>query len=288
MRRASWRELAPMACGGVLFAAPGLGYPQSEDASVADPNLANPTQIVAVAVQSYTVSGLVTHLKDANTPKYGVALFPGHPGILKLREEAGQFRFDLRGNFLVRSRRHWLDDETLVVVVDAPSDQWAAFYQTFRETPRYGAAVAALLREVGRRFAIDDWTLVGTSEGSISAFHAGRMNPDLARRMILTASVFQAGANGPGLSAVSFDGVKPQLLWVHHQDDPCSFTSYRDARRFAEKSRSPLVTVRGGGQWRGGACQPFTAHGFVGMEIATIKAMRSWIKTGAVPPDIGP
>ena len=44
-------------------------------------------------------------------------------------------RFDLRGNFLVRSRRHWLDEETLAVAVDAPSDQWATFSQTFRETP---------------------------------------------------------------------------------------------------------------------------------------------------------
>ena len=104
--------------------------------------------------------------------------------------------------------------------------------------------------------------------------------------MILTASLFQASRNGPGLSKVMWDGVSARLLWVHHEDDPCTYTSYRNAQRFAEKSRSPLVTVRGGGPWRGDACQAFTAHGFVGREIETINAMRSWLKTGAIPRDV--
>lgn len=30
----------------------------------------------------------------------------------------------------------------------------------------------------------------------------------------------------------------------------------------------------------------FTEHGFVGMEAKTIKAMLSWIRTGAVPGDV--
>jgi len=73
---------------------------------------------------------------------------------------------------------------------------------------------------------------------------------------------------------------------VHHEDDPCRYTSYRDAQRFAVQSRSPLVTVRGGGPGRGGPCEAFTAHGYVGMESETVAAMRSWVKTGAVPRDV--
>jgi hypothetical protein len=281
-------RLAIMALAASLSLAPQLAYAQSDDAPANDPNLAHPTQLVTVAIQNYTISGLVTHRKDAQALKYGIALFPGHPGILRLREENGQPRYDLRGNFLVRSRRHWLDNETLVALVDAPSDQWNTFYQQWRETPRYGTDVAALLKEVQRRFNVQDWTLVGTSEGSISAFHAGRMNSDLTRRIILTSSVFQEGKNGPGLLHVNFDTVKAPILWVHHQDDPCRFTSYFDAKRFAQKSRSPLVSVRGGGPTRGGPCEAFSQHGFVGIEIPTINAMKEWIKTGAVPKDVGP
>jgi len=260
-----------------------LGYAQG---GPADPNLAHPTSVVTAKRDGYTISGLVTHLQGAKTFKHGIALFPGHPGIMKLREEGGQPKFEQRGNFLVRSRRHWLDQETLVLVVDAPSDQWATFTQHFRETRRYGADVEALLVEVGRRYPVEDWTFVGTSEGSVSAFHAARMNPRLARRTILTSSLFQSTRNGPGLSWVNWADLAADLLWVHHEADPCAYTSYRDARQFSQKSRKPLLTVRGGGPGRGGACEAFTAHGFVGVEPQTVIAMRSWVKTGVVPADM--
>lgn len=251
-----------------------------------DPNSVLTNLIVSVPRKDYAVSGLVTHRPDAGRFKYGIALFPGHPGILRLREEEGQIRFDLGGNFLVRSRRHWLDEETLVLTVDAPSDQWSSFSQQFREGARYGEDVKVLLEEAGRRYSITDWALVGTSEGSISAFHAGRMNPALARRVILTASVFLAGRNGPGLSGVEFDGPPGRLLWVHHEADPCTYTPYRSAQQFAAKSRSPLLTVRGGGPARGAPCEARSAHGFVGVEPEAVLAMRSWVKTGVVPADV--
>ena len=252
-----------------------------------DPNLANPTQIVTAQREGYTVAALVTHLASAKTGfKHGIALFPGHPGVMRLRDENGALRFDMGGNFLVRSRRHWLDAETLVAVIDAPSDQWNTFSQRFRETERYGADVAAIVEAVGKQFKVQDWTYVGTSEGSVSAFHAARMNPQLASRVILTSSVFRAGRNGPGLSSARFEDLKSKLLWVHHEDDPCEYTLYTYAKDFAHKSGAPLVTVKGGGPSRGGDCQAFTAHGFVGVEREAVQAMRQWLATGTAPTDI--
>jgi hypothetical protein len=244
-------------------------------------------RVVTVTVRNYSISGLVTQLPEAKTPRYGIALFPGSPGIMRLRLEDGETKYELRGNFLVRSRQHWLDEETVIVVVDAPSDQWTSFYHWFREEPRYGANVAALLQEVARQTGVGDWTFVGTSEGSVSAFHAARMNPGLARRAVLTASQFTPGRSGAALSAANWEMFPARLLWVHHADDPCEYTSYRDAQRYAEKTKAPLVTVRGGGPGRGRACEPFTAHGFIGLERETVLAMRDWVKTGVVPPDLG-
>lgn len=280
------RALFALSIAGLLAGSP-LASAQGATSTGADPNFANPTLVVTVPRDGYAISGLVTHLQGAQTFKYGIALFPGHPGIMRLREEQGQAKFELGGNFLVRSRRHWLDEETLVVVVDAPSDQSGSFYQYFRETPRYGADVQALLEALGRRYGLQDWTFVGTSEGSISAYHAARMNPKLARRTILTASVFRSSRNGPGLSGVAWGDLSSRLFWVHHEEDPCPFTTYRDAQSFSKASAAPILTVRGGGPWKGGACQAFTAHGFVGMEPETVLAMRSWIKTGVVPPEPG-
>jgi pimeloyl-ACP methyl ester carboxylesterase len=205
---------------------------------------------------------------------------------MKLRLEGGQPAFELRGNFLVRSRRWWLDAETLTVAVDAPSDQWTTFEQSFRQTQRYGADIAALLEEIGTRYGVQDWTFVGTSEGSVSAFHAARMNPALARRLILTSSVFRSGRNGPGLSDARWDTYRGKLLWVHHADDPCGFTQYRDAQAFAKRSDAPLVTVRGGGPGQGAPCEARSAHGFVGVERPTVAAMRDWVKSGVVPADV--
>jgi pimeloyl-ACP methyl ester carboxylesterase len=236
-------------------------------------------EVVTARLDGYSIAGLATRLQDARELRYAIALFPGHPGIMRIEGTS----YQMRGNFLVRSRRHWLDRQTLVLVLDAPSDQWATFSQDFRATPRYGADVAALLTEASKKYGVADWTFVGTSEGSVSAFHAARMNPQLARRLILTSSVWGPTRNGNGLSDADWSALKAPLLWVHHQDDPCRFTSYADARRYAARTGSPLVTVRGGGPEKGGACQAFTAHGFVGVERPVVRAMREWVRTGVAP-----
>ena len=244
-------------------------------------------QVVTAKLERYSIAALVTRQEGAKSFKRGIAIFPGHPGIMKLHDESGQPQYEQRGNFLVRSRRHWLDDETLVAVLDAPSDQWTSFSQDFRATPRYGTDVAAALNEVSKLHAVAEWIFVGTSEGSVSAFHAARMNPSLAKRVILTSSVFERTNNGPGLSNANFAELGAPLLWVHHEEDPCQYTRYREAKRFAERSMSPLVSVRGGGPEKGGACQAFSHHGYVGVEREVVLAMRSWVKTGTVPADVG-
>ena len=276
------RKMGSVAVFLLLLCAPAA-HAQRED-----PNLAHPHELVTVERGGYTMSGLVAHRAGEKDFKYAIALFPGHPGILRLRQEEGELKFEQRGNFLVRSRRHWLDSETLVMVVDAPSDQWATFYQQFRETPRYGADVGALVAEASRRYGVKDWTFIGTSEGSVSAFHAARMNPDLAQRVIFTSSVFVAGRNGPGLSRADYRVLKSDVLFVHHVDDPCQFTPYPEAQAAAKQSGKPLVSVRGGGGWKGGLCEAFTAHGFVGAELAALRAMKAWIRTGQAPEEVSP
>ena len=172
--------------------------------------------VVTAKLERSSIAALIMHAEGVRAFKHGIALFPGHPGILRLREENGQPEYEQRGNFLVRSRRHWLDQETLVAVVDAPADEWASFSQAFRSTPRYGADIGALLREVSATFEVKEWTFVGTSEGSVSAFHAARMNPQLAKRVILTSSVWGPTRNGAGLSDARFEALAAPLLWVHH------------------------------------------------------------------------
>jgi hypothetical protein len=46
------------------------------------------------------------------------------------------------------------------------------------------------------------------------------------------------------------------------------------------------VTVTGAHDSRGNPCDALSEHGFVGMEVKTIRAILSWIQTGQVPPDV--
>jgi pimeloyl-ACP methyl ester carboxylesterase len=252
-----------------------------------DPSDALANQIVTATLAGRSISGLVTHQPGATQFKRGIALFPGHPGIMRLRTEDNRIRYELRANFLVRSRGYWLDDETLTVTIDAPDDQWGSFTQRFRATPRYGEDVAGMLAAVGARYGRLEWTFVGTSEGSISAFHAARMLPGQAARVILTSSVFLPGRNGRGLADADWAALRTPLHWVHHFDDPCTWTRYADAEKHARLTGAPLVTVRGGAPWRGDACMAFTAHGFAGIERKVVAAMREWVRSGKAPETIG-
>jgi hypothetical protein len=249
---------------------------------------AHTEEVLTVQRAGYTISALALHREGAVALKQGVALFPGHPGILKIQSADGEPTYEQKGNFLIRARRFWVDDETLVLSVDAPSDQWANFPQYFRATARYGEDIAALLGAAAQKYGVQEWTFVGTSEGSISAYHAARMNPKLAQRLILTSSLFEASRNGSGLGLPNARELPAATLWVHHADDTCRFTPYALAQRAAQRSGKPLVTVRGGGPGRGDACQAFRAHGYVGIERPTVEAMRQWVKTGSAPAEVTP
>src|SRR3954452_25418150 len=95
-------------------------------------------QVVTAKLERYSIGALVSRQEGAKTFKQGIAIFPGHPGILKLHEEYCQAQYEQSGNFLVRARRHFLDIDALVDVREAPSDQWSTFTKDCRAMPRSG------------------------------------------------------------------------------------------------------------------------------------------------------
>ena len=252
----------------------------------ADPNAAFTNEVIVAQLPGRSVSALITHRPGDAKFTHAIALFPGSPGYMNLRVEDGEIRFGLRGNFLVRARRHFIEDGFMTVVIDAPSDQQGSFYQAFRETPRYGEDVKGVLDTVSKRFGALDWTFIGTSEGSVSAAHAARMLPSEAKRVVLTSSVVAPSRRGRGVEVADINAIRIPVLWVHNRNDPCKFTQYSRIRSYAEETKTPLVTVSGAGNVRGEPCEAFTEHGFVGMEVKTIKAILVWIRTGQVPADV--
>lgn len=265
----------------LLIALPASAQERPKDGALVD-------EVVVVPVQDHRISVLLTHRAGETKFTRAVALFPGEPGRGNLRAENGEIQYDnQRGNFLVRARRHFLEPGVLAVVVDAPSDQQSGlFTHAFRASERYGQDIKAMIAAITKRFGAMDWTFIGHSEGVVSAAHAARMLPSEARRVALASSLTSPNYQGAGLTLADAKKINVPILWVHHKNDPCRFTSYSRAKDFAGETRSPLLTVTGSKGSRGEACKPYTEHGFVGMEQPTIKAINEWIRTGQPPTNV--
>jgi hypothetical protein len=262
------------------IAAPGQG---------GDPNAAFANELIVAPLKDRTMAGLVTHRPEDTKFTHAIALFPGSPGQPKLQMQNGQIVIgDQRGNFLIRARRHFLEPGFLTVVVDAPSDHWfGLFRHDFRASPRYGEDVQGLIDAVAKRYGALDWTFIGTSEGVVSAVHAGRMVSPPPKRVVLTSSLTGSNFQGSGLRFSDVKALTVPVLWVHHGRDPCRGTPYSTTKSWAEELHEPLVTVTGSKGARGDPCEAFSEHGFVGMEVKTIKGITAWIRTGQAPAEIG-
>lgn len=106
----------------LLCAHPHPLLAQADSADTAAGGKSHAVGLVIAQTAGHDIAGLVLRQADRKEFKHGIALFPGHPGIMRLREENGVIQYDLKGNFLLRSSVRWLDEQTLVVAVDAPSD----------------------------------------------------------------------------------------------------------------------------------------------------------------------
>jgi hypothetical protein len=254
-----------------------------------DPNSAFANELIVVPFKDHSIAGLVTHRPEDKKFTHALALFPGSPGQVKLQMQNGQIVFgDLRGNFLVRARRHFLEPGFLTVVVDAPNDHWfGLFTHEFRASPRYGEDVRGLVDEVARRYGDLDWTFIGTSEGVVSAVQAARMAAPPPKRVVLTSSLTGPNFQGPGLRFSEVKALSVPVLWVHHRRDPCRGTPYSTTKSWAEELHEPLVTVTGSKDARGDPCEARSEHGFAGRELQTVKAIVAWIRTGQAPAEIG-
>jgi hypothetical protein len=211
-------------------------------------------------------------------PEAAALLLIGGGGNINLRNEDGQIKFG-QGNFLPRSRREFIRNGILPVILDNPSDQQggAGMSDHFRESAAHASDVRAIVAEVKKRHPGLPVFAVGTSRSTVSVAHlAVALEGELAGG-VLSASYFYGGGRAmtPRLAAFDWSRVKVPLLLVHHVDDACTWTPYRDAARLAE--RFPLVSVEGGKPAESGPCDPFAQHGFYGKEPETVDAIAAWM-----------
>ena len=221
---------------------------------------------------------LVSKKKDA-APTVAVLLFPGYPGILRIRYEAGNIGYELAGNFLIRARRHLNNGTTFTVMVDCPVDQWTSCDDRYRSSEQHAEDVAEVINTLRRDFGAQQVYVVGTSYGTVSSSFLAKNLGDKIDGAIHTATFTDPrsgkGAHGAPMRSFDWSKAKVPQLFVHHKDDPCDVTRYSSI--LERKGELPLITVEGSKNPRGDACQALTAHGFVGREKAVMFAMSDWI-----------
>jgi pimeloyl-ACP methyl ester carboxylesterase len=228
--------------------------------------------------------------KQRNTaPSTAALLFASYPGVLKIRNEAGNITYDLKGNFLIRARRHLNSDKIFTVMVDCPVDQWSSCDDRYRSSDQHAADVAEVISTLRHNFGAKQAYIIGTSYGTVSSSFLAKNLGDMIDGAIHTATFTdpRPGMNSHGNPMQSFDWsqAKTAQLFVHHRDDPCDRTRYSSIVH--RKKDIPLITVEGTVNPRGEACQALTAHGFVGREKAVMMAIGDWIATRKVAALVG-
>jgi len=238
--------------------------------------VARAQEIVTLPTRDGVTQSYLLTAPSGDKPAAAAILFPGGPGLIRLRSEGDRIRL-AEGNFLVRSRQLFVERGIATAVVDAPSDQPQGMDDWFRLGDKHAADIGRVADDLMRRFPGTPIFLVGTSRGSVSAAATGRALGASVAGVALTSSMYVAARSGPALSGFDYIKIKAPVLLVHHAEDGCLWTPYREARKLAETRQYQLISVSGGKPATSDPCEPFSAHGFLGKEPETVEAMVNWM-----------
>ncbi len=212
------------------------------------------------------------------TPKVVVVTFIGGTGAIGLarRAENGPVKFGPSTNFLIRIRERLVDADIADAIVDAPSDQLPQGMQdSFRLGPDHLTDIRALINDLKARFPGARIYLVGTSRGTISAASLAAKLGDSIQGIVLSSTVTNHDKMGEALSTFDFGTIKVPVLFVHHRDDGCFTSPYRNVERISKGA--PLVSVSGGDPPQSGPCDPMSPHGYFGRDAPVAQAIRNWM-----------
>lgn len=238
-------------------------------------------EIVTVPAPESTTVAYVKSWDDASAPKAIAVLFTGGEGQVGLATRGIP---KPGANFLVRTRGLFNAEGVATAVIDVPS-HLKEMNDAHRMSKRHAEEVSAVVKNMKRTFPGVPVYLVGTSRGTVSAAYAGAaLGPEITG-VVLTSSLFNATRGGPGISSFDYASLRARLLFVHHVDDGCFATPYHMAQSVAR--RHTLVTVRGGDAPRSGPCDPWSPHGYIGVEAPTVRAITGWMLGGEAPGTVG-
>jgi hypothetical protein len=186
------------------------------------------------------------------------------------------------GNFLARSRAHFLAQGLAVALVDAPSDRQSAPYLSgFRQSPEHAADLVAVMADIRRRSGGKPAVLVGTSRGTQSAAavaiaSAEAGGPDA---LVLTSSIL-SDPKSRALPQMDLQRLRLPVLVVHHAQDDCRLCQFSDLALLTGRLQAPFKLLSyQDGKSTGDPCEAFAHHGFNGIEATVVQDIATWIRS---------
>jgi pimeloyl-ACP methyl ester carboxylesterase len=211
-------------------------------------------------------------------PKSVVILLAGGPGRVKIFDN-GSIRNE--GNFLVRTRSLFVQQDLAAVVLDAPSDHAGGMAVSFRESGDHVSDLAAAIEWARAKWHKPVW-LVGTSRGTQSAAYAAVALSGNARApdgIVLTSSILARSKRDPGtpVQEQPLDKLKIPVLVVHHDSDPCPICDPSLLRQLKLPAANSKLLMESGGVSSGEPCEPFSHHGYNGIEGSVVADISAFI-----------
>lgn len=191
-------------------------------------------------------------------PKFILIVMPGGNGTIGLKKnDDGTPFYNGKGNFLIRTRGMFADNDVAVVVIDRG-----------RSLDRMRGVIA----DLNTKFPQAKIFIAGTSLSTTETIYmAENMDGEVAG-FIHTSSVSAIG----GLNTRNR---KSRNLIVSHKYDGCRVTRPSSSIENSEQYGTELFLVEGGFD-EGDPCQAAGHHGYRGIEQEVVDKIKAWMRRG--------
>jgi pimeloyl-ACP methyl ester carboxylesterase len=231
--------------------------------------------IVALAAIALLGAGTTTIEKFGKTrgavalpsgaPIGSVILIPGGTTLQSVHDDGSSSN---EGNFVMRVRRDFVAAGFAIAYLEDPSDLRPAI-----------ARMRAIARPV---------FLLGTSNGtSVEARVAATYGADGPDGVVFTSTVTRSGGK-LGYSAASADirRITVPVLFIHNRNDSCVASPPSAVAgliaRFAPGADVTRIDVASS-ELNGDPCEPFSPHGYEGIETDVVGKILTWMRAHGVP-----
>lgn len=277
-----------------MLLSPSLVSPTRAETIVTRP----PPPVTVEVRRGVTIKYLALQ-KPNTTPTVAVMLFAGGNGLLNLQPN-GAIGTNLKGNFLVRSRDRFVQNDLFVAVVDTPNQ--VAIDGNVRLSAQYAQDIGRVIADVRGRIGKGGkvW-LVGTSSGTMSAAGVAAHLPYALPRpspipdrgdslrypdgIVLTATqtTLVKGYCGRTVFNAQLSAINVPAFVVSHTGDACQCSPPKTTAKViaaltGAKDKDSLLVSGGDPPISTDPCQALAPHGFLGIEGSVVDAIAKWIK----------